>query len=60
MFGTLRFVLAVLVVVGHLYRPIWIGAFAVSGFYTVSGYLMCLVLNERYGFSLRGFRAFRR
>ena len=28
------------------------------GFYTISGYLMCLVLNERYGFTPRGFGAY--
>lgn len=58
MFGTLRFGLALLVVAGHLRQPNWLGAWAVFAFYTISGYLMCLVLNERYGFSRRGFRAY--
>jgi len=58
MFGAFRFALALLVVAGHLRQPIWLGAWAVFAFYTLSGYLMCLVLNERYGFSRRGFGAY--
>ena len=58
MFGAFRFGLALLVVAGHLRQPIWLGAWAVFAFYTISGYLMCLVLNERYGFSRRGFGAY--
>lgn len=58
MFGSLRFVLALLVVAGHLRHPFWLGTYAVFAFYTISGYLMCLVLNERYGFQLRGLRSY--
>lgn len=58
MFGAFRFGLALLVVAGHLRQPIWLGAWAVFAFYTISGYLMCLVLNERYGFSRKGFGAY--
>jgi peptidoglycan/LPS O-acetylase OafA/YrhL len=57
-FGALRFALAILVVAGHLRNPVWLGAYAVFAFYTISGYLMCLVLNERYGFSPRGLGAY--
>jgi len=60
MFGTLRYILAMMVVFGHLH-PIymkemnWTGHYAVLSFYVLSGYLMTLVLNVRYGFSPVGF-----
>ncbi len=54
MFGTLRFVLALLVVVTHVGVWVWPGVYAVFGFYVISGYLMCLVLNQRYGFGPAG------
>lgn len=48
MFGTLRFVLALLVAVGHLAgRPFW-GIAAVLTFFTLSGYLMTKITQERY------------
>jgi peptidoglycan/LPS O-acetylase OafA/YrhL len=55
-----RYVLALLVAWTHLWSfPIgWIGWQAVFAFYTLSGYLMTRVLQERYGFSLLGMRAF--
>ena len=55
MFGTYRFLLACLVLVTHLAGVRGAGAYAVFGFYLLSGYLMTLVLNERYGFSPNGF-----
>ena len=58
MFGTIRFVLALLVVVTHVGGWVWPGMYAVFGFYVISGYLMCLVLNRRYGFSVAGFGAY--
>jgi peptidoglycan/LPS O-acetylase OafA/YrhL len=50
MFGAFRYYLALLVVVAHLGPPVapWAGAYAVFGFYTLSGYLMTLVLRQRY------------
>lgn len=54
MFGSVRFVLALMVVFHHLFLPVLIGPFAVFGFYMMSGYLMNLVMHESYGFSLRG------
>jgi peptidoglycan/LPS O-acetylase OafA/YrhL len=36
----------------------WTGNIAVFAFYTLSGYLMTRILNERYGFSARGTVAF--
>jgi len=55
-----RYALALLVAWTHLwYSPIgWVGWQAVFAFYTLSGYLMTRVLQERYGFSLLGMRAF--
>lgn len=50
MFGSFRFALALMVAVCHLWPATvsWWGMYAVFGFYTLSGYLMTLVLNERY------------
>lgn len=55
MFGCYRFFLATMVILAHSW-PVhtgfsgnWTGAYAVFGFYMLSGYLMTLVLNERYG-----------
>jgi peptidoglycan/LPS O-acetylase OafA/YrhL len=58
MIGTWRFLLAILVVIGHLYHPWWPATFGVFSFYIISGFLMTLVLNERYSFSAKGFLAF--
>lgn len=56
MIGTLRFVLASLVLVNHLYLPTanLVGAHAVAGFYVMSGYLMTKVIHEVYGVSAGG------
>lgn len=55
MFGAYRFFLATMVIMAHSW-PVetglpgnWTGAYAVFGFYMLSGYLMTLVMNERYG-----------
>lgn len=55
-----RYLLALAVVQTHLYSTgtDWTGQIAVFGFYTLSGYLMTRVLNERYGFEWRGTGAF--
>ncbi|MEM8706615.1 MAG: acyltransferase [Actinomycetota bacterium] len=49
MFGLFRTLLAVFVVVGHLYGPAHLGVFAVLGFYVLSGLLMTKVMSESYG-----------
>src|SRR3984893_19113587 len=55
-----RYVLAAIVAQTHLWSwgTDWTGQIAVFVFYTLSGYLMTRVLNERYGFTLRGTAAF--
>jgi peptidoglycan/LPS O-acetylase OafA/YrhL len=55
-----RYILATMVAQTHLW-PLgagWTGNIAVFAFYTLSGYLMTRVLNERYGFSAQGTVAF--
>lgn len=56
--GAFRFMLALFVAVSHLNEGMIHGpaAYAVWGFYLLSGYLMTLILHEKYGFSLSGLR----
>ncbi|MBN2223112.1 MAG: acyltransferase [Deltaproteobacteria bacterium] len=56
MFGMYRFLLATFVILGHLWNRVLpsTGGYAVFGFYVLSGYLMTLILNERYGFTIGG------
>jgi peptidoglycan/LPS O-acetylase OafA/YrhL len=55
-FGIYRYGLAFCVAISHLWAGMIGGpaAYAVWGFYCLSGYLMTLILNEKYGFSPRG------
>ena len=55
MFGIYRYGLAFCVAISHLWAGMIGGpaAYAVWGFYCLSGYLMTLILNEKYGFSQR-------
>jgi peptidoglycan/LPS O-acetylase OafA/YrhL len=55
-----RFALSLIVAQAHLYplNAPWLAWMAVFGFYTLSGYLMTRVLNERYGFRWSGAAAF--
>lgn len=56
MFGLLRYFLALLVVQTHLWQIThWSGFYAVFAFYLLSGYLMTMVINERYDRGAAGF-----
>ena len=53
MFGVFRTSLAAEVLIGHLYfAPI--SSFAVFSFFVLSGFLMMLIMTERYGFTSYG------
>lgn len=54
MFGTYRTILALMVVFLHLGGVPRIGAYAVFGFYCLSGYLMTLIMQTTYGYSFQG------
>ena len=58
--GAFRLMLAIFVAVSHLYDKMIHGpaAYAVWGFYLLSGYLMSLILNEKYSFNTVGLIAF--
>ncbi len=60
MLDVYRLILALAVVQAHLWHngPPWIAWQAVFSFYVVSGFLMTMILNERYGFSPGGFIRF--
>lgn len=54
MFGTYRTFLAFMVVALHLGGVPKIGAYAVFGFYCLSGYLMTLIMQTNYGYTAKG------
>lgn len=58
--GAFRFVLATLVAISHLWQGMIHGpaAYAVWGFYLLSGYLMAYILNNHYDFSRKGLISF--
>jgi peptidoglycan/LPS O-acetylase OafA/YrhL len=58
MYGVWRLFLCLLVANGHLNGQWWASAYAVFSFYMLSGYFSTLVLNQKYGFSLNGFKLF--
>ena len=55
-----RYILAAIVAETHIWplKTSWAGQISVFAFYTLSGYLMTRVLNDRYGFTIRGTAAF--
>lgn len=59
-FGTWRLFLACLVVFSHLWSGMIDGyaAYAVWGFFVLSGYLMTFVLTRKYGFEREGLAAY--
>lgn len=58
--GSFRFLLAFCVAISHLYADMIHGpaAYAVWGFFVLSGFLMTLILNENYGNSVSGLKAY--
>lgn len=50
MFGTFRYILAALVLIGHVFldRPINVGVSAVVNFFVVSGFVMTLLIRNSY------------
>jgi arylsulfatase A-like enzyme/peptidoglycan/LPS O-acetylase OafA/YrhL len=54
MLGTYRTALALIVMLGHLWLPHWVGTYAVFGFYVLSGFLMTRIMDERYGYTREG------
>ncbi len=54
MFGTYRTLLALMVVALHLGGIPVIGAYAVFGFYSLSGYLMTFIMQNNYGYTSGG------
>jgi peptidoglycan/LPS O-acetylase OafA/YrhL len=58
MFGIYRTLLALFVVIGHLFGPGQLGTYAVFGFYVLSGYLMTFIMHHNYGYHLEGRKRF--
>ena len=58
MFGTYRFLLALMVIFTHLGGLGGLGSYAVFAFYMLSGYLMTLILHSSYGYSLTGLKKY--
>lgn len=58
--GSFRFFLASLVAISHLWENMMHGpaAYSVWGFYVLSGFLMTLILTQKYGFSCEGLRKY--
>ncbi len=54
MFGTYRTLLAVMVIFLHLGGIPVLGAYAVFGFYILSGYLMTFIMHQNYGYTHTG------
>jgi peptidoglycan/LPS O-acetylase OafA/YrhL len=59
MFGTYRILLALTVVFLHFTNIAELsGLYAVFGFFVLSGYLMTLIMNESYGYTVNGIFAY--
>lgn len=58
MFGTYRYILAQFVVIGHFLGMRHAGGAAVFSFYILSGFLMTLLMKEKYGFGVKSFFSF--
>ncbi len=58
MFGILRTLLAINVVLLHIFNVPTLGNYSVSFFFLLSGFLMTLIMHESYGYTKNGFRTF--
>ncbi|MBT3587269.1 MAG: acyltransferase [Flavobacteriaceae bacterium] len=58
MFGIFRTFLAVNVILLHIFNVPTLGNYSVFAFFILSGFLMTLVVNENYGYSISGFSKF--
>ena len=58
MFGLWRLILAFEVVINHLFLIPILGPFAVVSFFTLSAFLMTMIMQKTYGYSAKGFGAF--
>jgi peptidoglycan/LPS O-acetylase OafA/YrhL len=58
MFGTFRFMLAVMVLLTHIGGIEVVAGIGVWGFFMLSGFLMTAILNNKYGFSSIGLIGF--
>ncbi len=58
--GGFRFVLALFVALSHLWAgmPHGFAAYAVWGFFALSGFLMCAILLDKYGLTAHGLKAY--
>ncbi|TAA47865.1 acyltransferase family protein [Corallincola spongiicola] len=54
MFGTYRTILALMVVAVHIGGIPKVGAYAVFGFFALSGYLMTFIMHRNYSYSANG------
>ncbi|MDQ7058483.1 MAG: acyltransferase [Ghiorsea sp.] len=58
MFGFYRTFLALMVVALHIGGIPWLGGYAVFAFYMLSGYLMTMIMQRTYGYSVQGVAAY--
>ncbi|NQY86755.1 MAG: acyltransferase [Colwellia sp.] len=56
MFGLLRTILAINVVAYHILKVPAIGPYAVYSFFILSGFLMTMIMQKTYGYTLFGFK----
>jgi peptidoglycan/LPS O-acetylase OafA/YrhL len=56
MFGLLRTILAINVVAYHILKIPAIGPYAVYSFFILSGFLMTMIMQKTYGYTLLGFK----
>jgi peptidoglycan/LPS O-acetylase OafA/YrhL len=58
MFGILRTLLAINVVLLHVFNVPTLGNYSVSFFFMLSGFLMTLIMQKTYGYNFNGFKVF--